>query len=115
MGMAMFTGVALQKNTLGQLCFFLGVYFAWELLFRRLKPVSSEGQVPLLVALIILPTLIWVLYMSHSATSIAALIGALLFFLVVRLSFLSQALCRILAVAVFAGAVVGLLEYAFRV
>jgi O-antigen ligase len=115
MGTPMFTGVALQKNTLGQLCMLLGVYFSWELLFRGLKPVSSEGRIPVSVGFIILPMLLWLLYMSQSATSLAALIGAVSFLAAARLPFFSRRPRRILGAAVFVGAVVAFFEYAFGI
>jgi len=114
-GTMMFTGVTTQKNLLGQLCLLLGLYFAWELLFRRLKPVSSEGRIPAPVSLIILPTLLWLLFKSQSATSLAALVGAISFLLVARLPFFSRSPRRILGAGLFAAAAIGLLEYALGV
>jgi exopolysaccharide production protein ExoQ len=115
MGLPMFTGVTFQKNALGQLCMLLAVYFSWELLFRNLKPVNSEGRVPLLVTLIILPMLLYLLYMSQSATSLAATIGAVSFLLVARLPFIAQKPRRIVGAAVVVAAVGGFLEYAFEI
>jgi len=40
-GIPMLTGVAFSKNSLGQLCMLLGIYFCWELLLGRLKPTTS--------------------------------------------------------------------------
>jgi O-antigen ligase len=114
-GTMMFTGVTTQKNMLGQLCLLLGIYFVWELLFRRLKPVSSEGRIPLPVSLIILPTLLWLLLTSQSATSLAALFGAISFLLAARLPFFSRSPRRILGAGVFAAAGIALLEYAFGI
>lgn len=75
-GAPMFTGVTFQKNSLGQICLLVGVYFCWELLFRRFKPLSSEGRIPLSVGLIILPLLLWLLYASQGEASRAGLLGA---------------------------------------
>ena len=115
MGMAMFTGVTFQKNSLGQLCMLLGVYFSWQLLFRRLMPVGSQPPVPMNVSLIILPMLLWLLYMSHSATAIAGTIGAVSFFLLVRLPIFRRKPRRIFAVAIVAGAAMGVLEHSFGI
>jgi len=114
-GTPMYTGVTFQKNALGQLCLLSGVYFVWELLFSRLKTVGSEGRVPVPVSLIILPMLLWLLYMSQSATSRAALFGATCFLLAARLPFFSQRPRRLLPVGLSVAAVVGLLEYALGI
>jgi hypothetical protein len=114
-GVQMFTGVAMQKNGLGQLCLLVGVYFAWELLYRRLKPVSSEGRVPAPVSLIVLPMLLWLLYTSQSATSLAALCGAVSFLALVRLPFFARTPLRIVGVGLSAAVAVGLLEYTFGI
>jgi O-antigen ligase len=110
-GEQMFTGVAMQKNGLGQLCLLVGLYFAWELLFRRLKPVSSEGRVPAPVALIVVPMLLWLLYRSQSATAFAALFGALCFLAVARLPFFARVPRRIIGAGLSAAFAIGLLEY----
>lgn len=114
-GAPMFTGVTFQKNALGQLCLLSGVYFVWELLFRRLKAAGSEGRVPVPVSLIILPMLLWLLYMSQSATSRAALFGAACFLLAARLPFFLQRPRRILPVGLSVVAAIGLLEYALGI
>ena len=114
-GTQMFTGVALQKNGLGQLCLLVGLYFAWELLFRRWKPVSSEGRVPAPVSLIILPMTLWLLYTSQSATSLATLLGAVSFLAFARLPFCAQNPHRILGVGFSAAVAIAVLEYGFGI
>lgn len=114
-GELMYTGAAYSKNALGQLCLLVGVYFGWVLLFRRTKAVSSEGWVPAPVGLIVLPMLLWLLYVSRSATSLAALLGAICFLVAAQLRFFSQRPRRILGAALLAGVAIGFLEYAFEV
>jgi O-antigen ligase len=109
-GEQMFTGVAMQKNGLGQLCLLVGVYFAWELLFRRLKP-NAEGRVPAPVALIVVPLTLWLLYTSKSATSFAALFGAVCFLAVARLPFFARFPRRIIGAGVSTVVAIGVLEY----
>jgi O-antigen ligase len=84
MGEPMFTGVCVQKNSLGQLLVILGTYYCWELVVKR-KSVISEKRVPSSVFLIMLPMILWLLYMAHSATAVACVIIVLSFLLFCRL------------------------------
>jgi exopolysaccharide production protein ExoQ len=82
MGSPMFTGVTFQKNSLGQLCLYLGIYLSWEFLFRSPDRRASRSQS--IRNAILLPMTAWVLYMSHSATALALMGVALGLMLAMR-------------------------------
>jgi hypothetical protein len=76
MGMPMFTGVAMQKNTLGKLCLLTGIFCIWNLVFNQNRPITLVGR-RLRVEWILLAMVGWLLYMADSATSLACLLVAL--------------------------------------
>ena len=115
MGIPMYTGVAFQKNTLGQLCLLLGIYFCWELLLRRKNPATQGRQVPLTINLFVLPALVWLLYMAQSATSLALMFFAVAFFLLVRLPSFAKHPGRLLGMGVLIVATLGFLEAQFEI
>ena len=98
MGIPMFTGVSFQKNALGQLCLLLSVYFSWVLLFSRSEASAAGIRAPTTIHILIAPMLLWLLYMSQSATSVALTILAISFFLVVRLPYFAKEPRRVFTV-----------------
>jgi len=74
MGQPMYTGVATQKNGLGQLCLIAGIYYCWDLLFHGQNRRVSRGGRRFPVELVILPMLGWLLYMADSSTSLMGLV-----------------------------------------
>jgi O-antigen ligase len=103
------TGVTFHKNALGQLCLLLGVYFIWEMLFRR-RLVSPRERVHLSITLIILPMLLWLLYLSNSATSMAAFAGAMIVLLAARVPAFIREPRKLVQAAVVVAVVIGYLE-----
>ena len=98
-GEQMFTGIGFQKNELGALCLISGIYYAWHFILRggaglspsdenipggegAGPPRGSNGREMLHVLLAMM--LLWLLHLSHSATSLVCAIVAVALFLVVR-------------------------------
>lgn len=85
MGEPMYTGVADQKNALGQTVLFLGIYFFWCLLFRasdRTSQVNSLGRTA--VYTIALGMIVWLMVMADSATSLVVSIVAVVLLVLSR-------------------------------
>lgn len=75
-GEQMFTGISSQKNGLGLICMLSGVYLVWELLFGGQREGLSRARIHFSQYLLIVPMAVWLLYMSHSATSIMCFLVA---------------------------------------
>jgi O-antigen ligase len=103
------TGVTFHKNALGQLCLLLGVYFIWEMLFRR-RLASPKERVHPSITLIVLPMLLWLLYVSNSATSMAAFTGAVIVLLAARIPQFMREPRKLVQAAIVVVVVLGYLE-----
>jgi exopolysaccharide production protein ExoQ len=115
MGNVMYTGVAGQKNGLGNICLISGIYFSWHLLLSRSKVNASGKQLHYSVYLLILPMIVWLFYMANSATSLACMIVAGVLFIAARLP--SAALKPLRIMTIFLGCIIlfGILELFFDV
>lgn len=82
-GQRMNTGITPDKNLLGADCFILGLFFAWHLLQVLKWEKSRERRNEIIFCGGFLAGIVWLLYMAHSSSPIAALGLALgvLFFL----------------------------------
>jgi exopolysaccharide production protein ExoQ len=71
-GESPFCGVTLSKNTLGVLCFFLGLYFFWRLLqvWKWEKGTVRRDELRLTVFFLLMDA--WLLRKAHSSTSLGA-------------------------------------------
>lgn len=114
-GTAMFTGVACQKNGLGQICLLSGIYFCWELLLNRREEIESGRRLHYSIYLILLPMIAWLLYMANSATSLACMVVAICLLLVGRLPAVSREPRRILILCVACVVLFGIMEFFFDV
>lgn len=83
-GKVMFTGVATQKNALGQICLISSIYFCWLLLIERWKADRERGVPFWIVTGICISMIAWLLYLSESATSLMCIIVAVGLFLLSR-------------------------------
>jgi O-antigen ligase len=102
----MYTGVALQKNSLGQICLLSGIYFCWAL-FRGRQAVYR----PLLpVTVVFLCMIGWLLKTADSATSTMCLILVVAMFLGSRVPFFRRQPQRLLKLVVAVACLYGLLE-----
>jgi len=98
-GMPMFTGVAQQKNGLGQLCLIAGIYFSWEYILNR-KEDSRTEMMHNIPDYILIGMLLWLLYMSNSSTSIACLVVAVSMFCISRMNAIAEKRGRIITLMI---------------
>jgi len=116
MGKAMFVGVADQKNGLGQICLFTGIYFWWSLVFfNGRKAIELGGRIHYPTYFMIIPMIAWLLYVADSATSLLCLIVAGCLLLISRQSMVAREPHRILVVGSIFIAIIGVLEISFDI
>jgi exopolysaccharide production protein ExoQ len=106
-GGAMYTGVAAQKNTLGQILLIIGLCYGWVTLVRR-DGLDRYGWV--LVAM-----LCWLLYMCDSKTSQVSLFIGLTIFAVSRHPSMRGRPALLLTVTVLAVSVSAVVDLIFQV
>jgi exopolysaccharide production protein ExoQ len=85
----MATGIAHQKNGLGQICLISGIYFSWNFLLRRKEDFKLWGR-DNINDFILLGMVAWLLHMSHSATSLACLVVAASLLFMARIKSIAQ-------------------------
>lgn len=112
MGSQMFTGVATQKNALGALCLISGIYYSWNLIIEK-KFLREENKLHFSIYIIILPMILWLLYISDSATSIICLIVAIGIFMIAKLNTIKCSPSRILSIFFFLVGFFIFLEFTF--
>ena len=115
MGQPMFTGVASQKNGLGQICLLAGIYFSWNLFLARREENVPGQKLHYSIYLLMLPMIAWLLYMANSATSMACLIVAIGIFAVGRHPAMVSNPRRILHLGIASVVLFGMLEFAFSI
>jgi len=115
MGQPMFTGVTMQKNSLGEICLISGIYFCWNLLLNRREGIESEGRLHFSIYLIFLPMIAWLLYMANSATSLVCLVVAVGLFVVARHSAVARKPHKILTFCIACIVLFIIMELAFDV
>lgn len=113
MGMPMFTGVAFQKNGLGQICLISGIYFFWDLLLGRKKRNESGRRFRIHIYLITLAMIVWLLDKANSATSLACMLVALCLFIAGRQPAMARRPRRIVSLVVACIALFGALQLSF--
>jgi exopolysaccharide production protein ExoQ len=80
LGTVSYCGVTTNKNALGALAMLSGLFLLWRLAETRIRPVSRERNITMLVDVFVLIVCIWLLMIARSATSIACFgIGAAVF------------------------------------
>jgi exopolysaccharide production protein ExoQ len=102
----MFTGVAQQKNGLGQICLLAGTYFAWVLVRAR----DLQFRPPFLVSAILLAMTVWLLHKSNSATSLSCLGLVSLILLASRFPVVRTKPARLIGLGATAIVLIGILE-----
>jgi exopolysaccharide production protein ExoQ len=81
-GPALLTGITLDKNMMGSVCFILSLFYFWYLLQTLRRERTVERRNELLLCLFFLGLFAWLLYSVHSSTSTVSLavgIGVMLF------------------------------------
>ena len=102
----MFTGVAQQKNGLGQICLLSGIYFSWALI----RAGQAYQRPPLYVTAIFLWMIGWLLSMSDSATSLTCLLLGVTLLLASHMPLIRREPRRLLAVGIGGACLFGILE-----
>jgi len=113
MGLPMFTGVAFQKNSLGQLCLITGIYFCWSLFCRKWD--ESGKQLHLSIYLIILPMTVWLFHIADSATALACMALTICILIISRSRFMARNPQRLITFGVVIISTLGLGELMFGI
>lgn len=115
MGLPMYTGIADQKNGLGQICLMSGVYFCWAVCLkdRALNSISARTPLPLLFLLV--PMLAWLFYMANSATAIGCMALAGILCILGRLPIAYAKPRRIPIVLLASVLLIGVMDWLFEV
>ena len=106
----MFTGVASQKNGLGQICLISGIYFSWSFLYRNHSAPSTTDHLKLLMHFLLVAMTAWLLFMANSATSLLCLVVAIGIFFLSRVPVIAREPGRIMVVGGFLVFLFGMLE-----
>lgn len=114
-GKPMFIGVASQKNTLGQIVLFSGIYFCWDLLLKRRKGIDSGQKLHFSIYLIMLPMIAWLFYVVDSATSLFSMVIVVVIFLVSRHPVVAGEPRRIIVIGFISMTIYGILELVFDI
>lgn len=114
MGQPMFTGVGFQKNALGRLCLITGIYFLWNI-FQGRKAELEGQRLHFSIYFIILPMIVWLLYMANSATSLACIFFTLCLFLISRQSVFVRQPRNIITFSLLCVILYGMMELMFDV
>lgn len=96
-----FTGVGMQKNSLGGMCLICGIYFSWKFFLNR-KDGSKPGERGSINDLILVGMIAWLLDMSQSATSFACLVVAVGLFIIGRTRLMTEKPGRIIGLMIVA-------------
>lgn len=83
-GEAMYVGPATSKNSLGVVCLVSGLFFFWDTLVRWSDRSERRTKVIIAINIAFIAMTIWLLYLSHSATSRVCLILGCLVIAVAR-------------------------------
>jgi O-antigen ligase len=86
-----YLGVTTQKNSLGILCMVCGLYFLWDLLYKRSEPFKLR------LDFLFLGMIAWLLYKADSVTSLVCLLLAAALLGIGRTAFVARGHQRILA------------------
>lgn len=114
-GTPMFTGVATQKNGLGEICLIVGIYFFWNLLVARMDKKEIANQLPNSVYIIILPIWAWLFYIVDSMTSLVCFAAATGIFLAARMPAVAAEPKNLIKICFFFIFFITVTEYLFDV
>jgi len=115
MGVPLFSGVAAQKNGLGQICLICGIYYAWNLIVKPKDHNLPNENITLKIYIVIIPILLWLLYLADSATSTVCLVIAIGFFSLSQMPFVIKEPKRILNMIFFGTLICFLIEIIFDI
>jgi O-antigen ligase len=106
----MFTGVASNKNSLGQICLLAGIYFCWTLLHGWDERSKLGRGLSITLDVVFLSMIAWLIHEANSATSLACLILVAGILLASRLPSVARAPRRIMVLGMAAVCLFGVLE-----
>lgn len=108
-GAPLYTGVGQQKNALGQMCLWIGMYFAWQIMQdrERFAAWTRSQRVNLLILAVLAG---YLLYVSNSQTSLACLLLAVAVLLLSRLGVVRRRPAALIDVVLACGLAVLILE-----
>jgi exopolysaccharide production protein ExoQ len=112
-GFPMYSGIAGQKNQLGNLCLISGVYISWQILYKYKEEIKSVRTIQKLFYLVIIAMIVWLLYLSSSATSTACMIIALTLCFVARQPSVACKPHRIMKIFIICLSIAGICELVF--
>ena len=97
-GLAMNIGIAQSKNMLGCLCLVLGFFFFWHFLrtWRSPRDTARRNELRLVGGFLIM--IGWLLWKSHSATSILSLLTGIMVMLLVERRWVNKNLIGVYAI-----------------
>lgn len=114
-GKMMYTGVTLQKNSLGEICLILGIYFCWDIIFNYRECFALRSQHRFLINLMILTMIVYLLYIANSATAIACMFITSSLILISRLPVVTRKPYRIITISISFLIFYGILEISFGI
>ena len=112
-GTLMFTGVATQKNGLGEICLVVGIYFFWTLLIGRMDKNETSPRLSYAEYILVLPIWAWLFYNVDSMTSLVCFVIAAGIFIVARQPAIAREPKRLMRICFLFIVVFGTLESTF--
>lgn len=114
-GTQMFTGVSSQKNGLGQICLYAGIYFSWNMLFSHRYRRDAGKRLHISIYLVLLPMLAWLFYIANSATPFVCFIVAVSIFAFARQPWVRRTPFSIIFITFVCIILFAALEWAFEI
>lgn len=114
-GSQMLTGVAMQKNELGQLCMLSGIYFCWNLFYVNRQGTCLDRRLHSFIYWAVLSMIAWLLYMADSATSLVCLVVSICLFLVGRWPIMVHEPRRIMTFCIACIVLYGIMQLTFDI
>jgi len=114
-GTPMFTGVATQKNGLGEICLVIGIYFLWNLLVASMDRKETTHKLAYSIYVVMLPIWAWLFYIVDSMTSLICFGVATGIFLIARLPAVIAEPKKLMKICLFLIFFAGIFEFSFDV
>lgn len=114
-GTSFYTGVAMGKNGLGQICLLCGIYFFWRLFHGDNHEIKSGSNPSRMMSYFFLVMIAWLLQKADSATSLVCLLVVLAILLVSRMNLMLRYPQRIMSVGLVFLVLIGVIQILFNV
>jgi exopolysaccharide production protein ExoQ len=112
-GTQSYTGVATQKNGLGEICLIAGIYFLWNLLIARRDKNEPSHQLPHIIYILILPIWAWLFYIVNSMTSLVCFFVGAGIIIVARQPAVNREPRRLIRICFLLIVLFGIMQFAF--